>query len=307
MTIIDTLNKSNDRLSFVRTLANDAASDLTKSEKFARIARQKLAMAIMTAIDNSLISDDVDDQEQRRRIFSRNSAVRAALKLYPNCEAPDNGDYPDMSEDEVKEWLRHIAVTVFPAPVWLPDSGFKKSEASDKQMHELNLLDRNRAAAKRAARFAFLLIARGVHVTDYDDARGFAAPREYFFPPAIKFKGAMITNYKVVNADAPVYMTPGRFGMVRVAAELDLGADGSHTYQINATVENFEKAASQVKARNEADELANALKFVADLKVDRKFTAHQRELVNRAINQLTAIKAAWDAAETVASQKSKAA
>ena len=40
---------------------------------------------------------------------------------------------------------------------------------------------------------------------------------------------------------------------------------------------------------------ASALKLIAELKVDRKFTAHQRELVNHAISQLTAIKAAWDA------------
>ena len=297
MTVIDTLNQANDRLAFVRNLANDAASDLTKSEKFARIARQKLALSVMTAVDNSLFFVEVDEQEQRRRVFSRNSAVRAALKLYPNCEAPDDGDYPDMDNDDIKEWMSNIALTIFPAPVWMPDSGFKKADASEKELHELNLLKRNRDAVKRAAKFAFLLIARGIHVTDYDDARGFAAPREYFFPPAIKFKGSTVTNYKVIKGDEAVYMTPGRFGMVRIAAELDLGTDGTHTYQINATVENFEKAASQVKARSESDDLASALKLIAELKVDRKFTAHQRELVNHAISQLTAIKAAWDATE----------
>lgn len=307
MTITEQLNQTNDRLSFVRNLANDAASDLTKSEKFARIARQKLALSVMTAIDNSLFFVEVDEQEQRRRVFSRNNAVRAALKLYPNCEAPDDGDYPDMDNDDIKEWMSNIALTIFPAPVWMPDSGFKKSEATEKQLHELNLLDRNRSAVKRAARFAFLLIARGIHVTDYDDARGFAAPREYFFPPAIKFKGSTITNYKVIKGDEAVYMTPGRFGMVRIAAELDLGTDGTHTYQINATVENFEKAASQVKARSESDDLAASLNFVAELKVDRKFTAHQRELFNKALAQMLAIKEAWASAETVASKKSVAA
>lgn len=303
MTTIDTLNKSNDRLSFVRNLANDAASDLTKAEKFARIARQKLALSVMTAIDNSLVNDDVDNQEQRRRIFSRHSAVRAALKLYPAAEAPDDGDYADMGEDECKEWLKMIAYILFPTPAWLPDSGFKKSEANDRQLHELDMLDRNRGAAKRAAKFAFLLIARGVHVTDYDDARGFAVPREYFFPAAIKFKGSLITNYKVVNEGQSVYMTPGRYGMVKVGAELDLGADGTHTHLINATVENFEKAAQRVQERNAADDVKTALDFVINMKVDRKFTAHQRELVNKALAQLTAIKAAWADAEKVAEGK----
>lgn len=291
-TSVDRINKVNDFETFVVSLAREAASDARSADKKARLAQQKLALAIMVAIDHNLV-------EEHDRHMTRADAVNCGMQVYKNVDAPKWYSAKEHVDQDATQWATCIAHTVYPKPSSLPEQ-VNRNELSAKATADFEAWKSNLQTAKRVARFTFLLCALDIHLDAWNETRGFIVHSSRFVSPTVTLNGKHHGDYELVT-NQDVYMTPGQYGMVKVAVRVNLGADGSKDVTFNATMQQLEKANTQNKSKSKASELSVALQGIAThLKPDSKLTVGQREMLDKALAQIIAWKEAHKAADDLA-------